>query len=552
MGGDLCGSQKGSVGIGWRQFAIAISLLALGACSSAEDEDKRGTVGFVQGFLGGVAVDEPQAALVGRDILSAGGTAADAAVAMYFTMAVTLPSQAGLGGGGVCLAYDHKTGKTEMLDFLARAPHAAASRADRPNAIPMNARGFFALYSKYGRLRWGQLIAPAENVARFGVQVSRAFASDMARVGNALIADPESRRVFGRKEGSGPIVEGDFMTQVDLAATLARVRVQGPGDLYTGAMARQLVEAVGRAGGALTQKDLRDAIPVWRGTIQVPFGNLTAHFPLSPPPAGVLAAQMFAMLANDDMYGDGDAATRVHALSETAMRAYADRATWWKPTNVGPVDFDGFVAEARIEQLLAGYSASKHTPAASLASKPVSYPENPSATGFVALDRNGSAVSCAVTMNNVFGTGRIAPGTGILLAALPGQKGRGATALSPMLVVNENVNEFFLAAASSGGVTAPTSLMNVVAGTLLGELPLEEAIIAPRVHHGGQPDTTYYEKNLDPSLVKALAAKGHTLAATKALGRVNAVYCSNGAQPHPETCVVKTDPRGFGLAASAD
>ena len=84
-------------------------LAALAACSSG-DTAREGTIGFVEGFLGGVVADEPRAALVGRSVLSAGGTAADAAVAMGFTLAVTLPSSAGLGGGGICVVFDRDQG----------------------------------------------------------------------------------------------------------------------------------------------------------------------------------------------------------------------------------------------------------------------------------------------------------------------------------------------------------------------------------------------------------------------------------------------------------
>ena len=77
-----------------------------------------GTVGHVTGFVGAVTADEPRAAMAARDVLSAGGSAADAAIAMYFVLSVTMPASAGLGGGGACVAHDAKGKRTEALDFM--------------------------------------------------------------------------------------------------------------------------------------------------------------------------------------------------------------------------------------------------------------------------------------------------------------------------------------------------------------------------------------------------------------------------------------------------
>ena len=527
-----------------------MALLALG-CSS-DEETNLGQIGLIEGFLGGVAADEPRAALIGRDVLSAGGSAADAATAVYFALAVTLPSSASLGGGGVCLVHDTPSARTEAIRFLARRPADVPPGTARPSAVPGNPRGFFALHSKYGVLRWEQVVAPAEGLARFGTPVSRALARDLKQVGTALLAEPGNRTLFGRPDGQGVLREGDFLTQVGLAAQLSRLRSLGPGDFYVGRSARTLVDAVAQAGGALSTEDLRSYAPAWVETVTVPFGNETAHFAPPPAAAGSVAAQMWALLTRDDAYDDSEGGERSHLFVEAALRAFADRGRWMGDDG-NSRDADGeLTSTARLDALMATYRPDRHVPAAQLDPAPVPQLENPAATSFVVMDRHGSAVACALTMNNLFGNGRVAPGTGIVMAMPPGPGGRGPFSLGPMMVVNEQVNEFYFAAAAAGGVAAPTALLSVAAATLVGESPLEDAIRAPRLHHGGAPDLVYFEPGYKRDLLGELTGRGHSVGATNFLGRVNAAYCSGALPPKPETCTVRTDPRGFGLATSAD
>lgn len=154
---------------GRRQSALAtiLAVLSLSACGSSTNSGvQEGTIGFVPGFIGGAVAEEPRAVLAARDILSAGGTAADAAVALYFTLAVTKPAQAGLGGGGVCVLYSWRGKQAESLDFLPPI---------RPGegVVPGNVRGMLALQAKYGRLRWELLVGTAERLARSGAATSR-------------------------------------------------------------------------------------------------------------------------------------------------------------------------------------------------------------------------------------------------------------------------------------------------------------------------------------------------------------------------------------------
>lgn len=208
-------------------------------------------------YPGLIAADEPQATLAARNILFAGGNAVDAAVALGFALAVTLPSSAGLGGGGACIVHDAGTGRTEALDFTARAAPSEGAARFR-TAIPALSRGLFALHAKYGRLPWAQLVAPAESLARFGQSVSRAFAAALAADGGVLADDPMALAAFMTPRRQ-LLQTGDALKQINLAATLGRLRARGPVDFYAGTPGNQL-EA---GGGARSAADLRATAPQW-------------------------------------------------------------------------------------------------------------------------------------------------------------------------------------------------------------------------------------------------------------------------------------------------
>lgn len=530
-----------------RQFAGCFSALLLAACGSGGAPIETAPAGP---SLGGVVADEPRAAYVGRDILAAGGSAADAAAAMYFTMSVTLPSRASLGGGGVCLVFDPKSREAQALEFLARAPTRLSPGADRPSAIPGAVRGFYSLHARYGRLRWSQVMVPAENLARFGAPVSRAFAEDIRQVSAAVMAQPAARRALSTDDGRGIVGEGDRLAQNDLASVLARIRVDGPGDFYGGITARKLIEGARAAGGPIEANDLEGYQPVWNPALEIKTDGRTAYFPPPPPMGGAVAAEMWAMLVAHDRFENADPGERAHLLAETAARAAVERARWQPLVGTAGFDAKSIISRTHTEALMDDYRPDAHTPASTFPGAARPTPENPAAASFIAVDVTGLAVACAVTANNLFGTGRIAEGTGIVLASAPGPGGRGATALGPMIVGDGK--QFIFAASASGGQVAPTAMVATAARTLLDDAPLAEAVAAARVHGGVAPDMTFVEQSADPEIVAGLGARGHKVALTPAIGHVAAASCPMGSPDDPGSCAFVSDPRGAGLAVRAE
>ncbi len=492
-----------------------------------------------EGFFGAVAGDEPRAVLVAREVLVKGGNASDAVIAYLFAATVTYPGAVSLASGGVCVAYDPVTNRAATIAFLPGRSGAQGATADRPTAVPGLPRGLYALSSRFGRFRFAQLIAPAESLARFGHPISRALAEDLALVGPPLFADSGIARIFAHRDGR-PLAQGEDVVQLDLAATLSQIRARGVGEFYVGSLARRLSDGVAAMGGTLGFAELAAYTPQWLETAAVPFGYRLIH---APPPAvssAIAALELFYVLESGDRYADADPRARAHLLAEAGLRIAADRPNWNAEEPAAAL-----LATERLDALLADYGPDRVTPAATLASPPEPLTENPAATSVVAAGPDGSAAACVVTMNNLFGVGRMAPGLGVIMAAPPPSQ---PASLIPLIVVNHNTRQVVFVGAATGGVAAAPALATTMAEAMLLDRPLRAAIAAPRVVHLGNPDLVAVERGLDDSARQALGAAGREVREVPELGLVNAIYCSEGLEVNPESCVAAADPRGNGYA----
>lgn len=436
-----------------------------------------GTPGYVAGFLGGVVADEPRAALIGRDILSAGGNATDAAVAVALAMAVTLPSRAGLGGGGVCVVYDPSrrgpnNGVPEVVVFT---PPATKVSGERPAGVPMLARGLFALHSRYGKLPFEQIITRAEQLARFGTPISRAFARDVAVVAAPLAADPGTRPFFG-PDGQ-PLAEGATLQQPDLAVTLATLRTQGVGDLYQGGLARRIAAASPELGAGLTTAALRAGLPRFVPPLNEALGRDVLAVP--PTDAGVATI----------------GATRVLRENPDAADAAQGRAA------------------ALVLAVRAGRDGAASLAATELA--PGTLPALPASAALVTLDSGGRSVACALSMGNLFGTGRVVPETGVLLGASPAAM--PPALLAPAMVYNTNLHAFRAA----------------VVGTGQGAATLATAVAVVGALSDAATTTVLPTPPPDP-------------------GRADVIACSRYLPGTEQSCGWATDPRGAGLAVGSN
>ncbi len=380
----------------YKTITLSLASGLLAACGSDD------TFEVPEGFFGAVVAEEPRAALVARDALVAGGSAADAAVIAYFTLAATLPSSAGLTATGSCVVHDPATSSFQRLDFTAR------QSTDAPGGIslPIGPRAMFALHARHGVRPFEELIIEAERVARFGEPVSRALAADLSGAEKRLQADSGASRVFLR-DGQ-PIAQGEPLVQLELAATLARLRSEGIGSLYSGQLASAWLADASRAGFDVDANRLRDALPQWTPVEGVTHANHRWGIAASTRANTRLAESTLGLILDGASWKDGDADERAHLLAEALNRATVFSATQ-KP-----------IQEDEMDRAMTGYDGDRRglsAPLAQLArSLGTDAAQHAGATAFFAIDRRGLSIGCSIGLGGAFGTGKLAPGLGILFA----------------------------------------------------------------------------------------------------------------------------------------
>ncbi|MEM6902400.1 MAG: gamma-glutamyltransferase, partial [Pseudomonadota bacterium] len=220
-------------------------VLAVTACGSSTNPEEISQ--FTTSAQAAVVADEPQAAIVGRDILALGGNPVDAAVAMALTLSVTLPSRIGLLGGGACLIHDPSTrdddgqdSQVTSVDFRPLpVPRADGSRSEF--GAPGMLRGLFAMHARFGNLRFEQLIIPAERLARFDGQISRSLINDIELFGDRLA---DSGHPVWAPAPAAAVVGGPIPWNIT-AGALAVIRQDGVGAFYGGRVGRDIAIELG-------------------------------------------------------------------------------------------------------------------------------------------------------------------------------------------------------------------------------------------------------------------------------------------------------------------
>src|SRR5215217_1360948 len=364
----------------------------------------------VYGTAGAVACEDPRAALAGIRMLDAGGTAADACVAMAAVMAVVSPMMTGPGGDAFLLHREAATGRVRALEGAGRAGRGATVEAMRARGREdMPARGgetitvpgSVALWAdaaaELGRLGLAALLEPARELAEAGFPVA-AVSARMWRAEEAVLASDAAAAAAFLPGGRAPR-EGQLVRLPDLARTLATLADEGPRAFYEGEIAERIVIAARAAGGFLDPEDMAAHRSTWVDPISAGYRDLEVH-ELPPPTTGVAALLILRALEREDLAGlDPLCAERIHLEAEAARHAFAALHE-----HVGDPDF----VDVPVAELLAGTVRPREV-------RPPAGRGDGDTTFLCAVDSEGNGCSLINSLYKSFGSGVVAPGTGVCL-----------------------------------------------------------------------------------------------------------------------------------------
>jgi gamma-glutamyltranspeptidase/glutathione hydrolase len=527
-----------------------------------------------------IASAHPLATRAGYEILEQGGNAFDASVAVAAALGVVEPYASGLGGGSFWLLHivDGADGNPRQVFVDARetAPAAAAPKMyldaegepiarasfDGPlaAAIPGQAAGLAHVAGRYGRLPLATSLAPAIRYAEKGFPAGRRMLLGLRFRRSATERYPAFGRVFF--PGGVPLQDANTIRQPDVANTLTRLAAVGVDGFYRGETANRLVTGVQNAGGIWTLDDLSGYRVVERDPIVSYYRGV--RIVSAPPPSsgGIAIANMLNILQGFDL-SSMDQATLDHVVIEAMRRAYRDRALY-----LGDPEF----TDVPVQRLTNSYYADGQrtsirtdaaTPSPTLPGVWPAKSKGTNTTHFSVIDESGNRVASTNTINTWYGSGFMAPETGVILnnemddfSVKPGVPngfdliGAEANSIQPGKRPLSSMSPTFLEAERGVAILGTPGGSRIITMVLRSALAwvdgadAAEMVSLKRFHHQFFPDRVDYEEGaFTPEVAKELEALGHTLSKSRrAFGNMNVVTWDF------QTGEVKavSDPRGEG------
>jgi gamma-glutamyltranspeptidase / glutathione hydrolase len=536
-------------------------------------------VSFAQ-KVGVTSSADPRATEAGMEMLRKGGTAADAAMAMMLALSVVEPQSSGIGGGGFLVYQNGQTLST--LNGRETAPASAmpdrfmgndgkplpflqAFPGGKSVGVPGNISLAAQAHSKWGKLPWKTLFAPAIRLADKGFVVNETLNGRLMLVEKLWTEFPQAQKIYWVNGKPAPV--GALIKNPDMAKALKHIANSGPNSFYTGKIGKSIVSAVTTskiAPADMTMADLAAYKVKEQGALCAPY-RVYVVCGMGPPSSGATTIlQILGTLERFDMKALGkDNPQSWHLISEAMRLAYADREKY-----LGDPDFVDVPIQGLIDHNYLATRSGLINPDHAATSYPAGNPpgaqkrtsaisgEVSGTTHFVAVDAKGNVATMTSTIEGVFGSQLIASGfflnnelTDFTFAPeldgapvanrVQGGK-RPLSSMSPTIVYDRQ-GKVILALGSAGGKRIIMHVAKTLIAVLDFGLPLKDAIAQPNIYFAGEAVQVEQGTSL-AAMADKLAGFGRTVLASDLTSKVN------GAQMTDTGWVGAADPRSPGNA----
>ncbi|XP_041464873.1 glutathione hydrolase 1 proenzyme-like isoform X2 [Lytechinus variegatus] len=542
---------------------------------------------------GAVATDVQLCSEMGRDILEKGGSAVDGAITSALCVGVVNGQSSGIGGGFFMVIYTRASGIVESLDaqesaqaatypemFAGQGPDGAKYGMESV-AIPGEVRGMWNAHQKYGKLPWSDLFQPVINISRNGFTVGAHLHHALRSIEDQWDEYPDIRNLYYNAEEGRVAIEGDVITNQNLADTLQAIAENGVEEFYQGHTASKLVQDIQAGGGNITMRDLAGYTAVWKGVEIVEdfldYSMYTSQLTSNGPYFQFMlrTLQEFNLPTSDNMTSE-ERILLYHRFIEICKVAFGLRTklgdTWSEVVEETLEDLRSLEFSRYVRDLITGadpdvFSTSSHDyviDQAVYSAQVRSIDKDPDVgdTSHISvLAPNGDAVSMTTSVGYYFGCKDASLSTGVILNnhlrnfyfdtkyqtwTLPAnQLSPGKRPLSTMgpTVIIDSDGDVKMVIGASGGFRIPTSVLWVILRTLVMNVSLDEAINEPRIHNNLLTNKAFIENGFPQSIVNALQDRGHIVANSSSYGVVQGILRTD------DGIAAYSDPRKGGKAA---
>ena len=504
---------------------------------------------------------------VGIEIIRQGGNAVDAAVAVGFSLAVTLPRAGNLGGGGFILIYLKDRNEIIAIDYRGQSPSELTTdeifgvalpkkykKANRDivrygykaSTVPGTVSGLILAHSEFGKLPLKEVMKPAIEQARKGVNVSYDLEQAIASAPQ-LSWDTASQKIYFH-EGK-PLKRGTFMKRPDLANTMDTISTNGTKGFYEGEVAKKIVSAMSENGGEITADDLRRYEARFSEPIGINYRGNKVYTQGPPSGGGIVLLTALKVLEYFDLGKIGsNSSLSYHLIAEALRRGHNNRSHHVGDPSFYDVPYDQLMSEKRIKSFAKSISLKEASNAKEVV--PLSIlQESKNTTHYSIIDNDGNAVSNTYTLGYSFGSGVTIPGTGILMnnqmnnfayqygndsikgrSASPGNRHapgkRPMSTMAPSIVFDEN-DKLLLITGSPGGKMIPAAILRLITGVIDFNLNIGDATMLPRIHKDWPYSGLDHESSISSDSLNILKKMGHKTELSKTMGSTQSIHVLN-------------------------